>query len=125
MATRASTFLKDLQINIPQVSGRMIASMSGGQRQAVAIARAAFWAQQLLVLDEPTAALGVREARAALSLVRRLRDKGMAVLMISHVLPHIMGLADRIVVMRHGEKVAELTGEVDSEQLIALIVGYA
>ena len=125
MVNRARSFLKDLEVNVPDVAGRVIASMSGGQRQAVAIARAAFWAERLLILDEPTAALGVREARAALSLVRRLRDRGLAVLMISHVLPHIVGLADRIVVLRHGEKVADLTGDVSSDRLISLIVGYA
>lgn len=124
MARRASGFLDELEVDVPQVHGRIVGTMSGGQRQAVAVARASYWATTLLIMDEPTAALGVREARAVLSLVRRLRDNGLAVLMISHILPHIMELADVVVVMRHGSKVAEIRGEVEAERLISLIVGY-
>ena len=100
-----------------------IAHLSGGQRQAVAVARAAFWAQRAMLMDEPTAALGVREAAQVLTLARGIADRGLAVVVISHVLPHVMELADRVIVMRHGRKVAEITEDISSERLVRLIVG--
>jgi simple sugar transport system ATP-binding protein len=125
MRRATQEYLAELEVNIPSVSGRIVGSMSGGQRQAVAVARSAYWAKRLLILDEPTAALGVRESQAVLRLVRRLRDQGLAVLMISHILPHVMELADRALVMRHGEIVADLRGDIDTENLVSLIVGFA
>jgi len=97
--------------------------LSGGQRQAVAVARAAFWATKAMLMDEPTAALGVRESTQVLKLARSIADRGLAVVLISHILPHVTELADRIVVMRHGRKVAELTEDISSERLVRLIVG--
>ena len=108
---------------MPRLTGVPIAHLSGGQRQAVAVARAAFWARRAMLMDEPTAALGVRESMQVLKLARSIADRGLAVVVISHILPHVMELADRIVVMRHGRKVAEITEEVSSEQLVRLIVG--
>lgn len=124
MAAEARTHMAQLAVNIPRLRGLPVGTMSGGQRQTVAIARAIFWASKVLVMDEPTAALGVRESRAVLNLVRKALDRGIAVVMISHVMGHVLELADHVVVMRHGTKVADLTrGNYDSDHLIRLIVG--
>ena len=98
--------------------------MSGGQRQAVAVSRAAAFASNVVILDEPTAALGVRESRGVLDLIRRLRDGGKAVIVISHALDHVMAVADRAVVMRRGRKVGELPASSEAHaQIVSLIVG--
>jgi fructose transport system ATP-binding protein len=123
MRRRAREQLGELEVNVPRLTGVPIAHLSGGQRQAVAVARAAFWAERAMLMDEPTAALGVREATQVLKLARSIADRGLAVVVISHILPHVMELADRIVVMRHGRKVAELTEDISSERLVRLIVG--
>ena len=112
-----------LGVNIPRLTGIPIAHLSGGQRQAVAVARAAFWATRAMLMDEPTAALGVRESMQVLKLARSVADRGLAVVLISHILPHVMELADRVFVMRHGRCVAELTEDISSERLVRLIVG--
>jgi ABC-type sugar transport system ATPase subunit len=111
------------QVNVPRLTGVPIAHLSDGQRQAVARARAAFWAKRAMLMDEPTAALGVRETTRVLKLARSIADRGLAVVMVSHILPHVMELADRIIVMRHGGKVAELTEAVSSETLVRQMVG--
>jgi simple sugar transport system ATP-binding protein len=118
--------LAALNVRIPKVSGQPVAKLSGGQRQAIAVARAIHWASKVLILDEPTAALGVAQAQSVLDLVKKARDAGTSVVIISHILPHVIALADRVIVMRHGRKVAELAaGEVRSqERLIAMIVGF-
>ena len=82
--------------------------MSGGQRQLVAIARGAFWGSKLLLLDEPTAALGVRESREVLDLIRRLGAQGLTIVMVTHNLDHLWQVCNRVVVMRRGRKVADL-----------------
>ena len=123
MRRRAREQLAALEVNVPRLTGVPIAHLSGGQRQAVAVARAAFWARRAMLMDEPTAALGVRESTQVLKLARSIADRGLAVVVISHILPHVMELADRIVVMRHGRKVAEITEEISSERLVRLIVG--
>jgi fructose transport system ATP-binding protein len=124
MRRRAAEQLSALDIGIPRITGVPVSHMSGGQRQSVAIARAAFWASRVLLMDEPTAALGVRESGAVLRLARRVADAGVAVVMISHVMPHVMELADRVVVMRGGRKVAEITEGIEQDRLIALITGH-
>ena len=125
MREAARQHLAELHINIPHISGTPVGSLSGGQRQSVAIARAAAWASKLMIMDEPTAALGVAQSQAVLDLVRRIRERGTSVVIISHILPHVLELADRIVVMRHGEKVADLAAEgVSQDELIELIVGF-
>jgi ABC-type sugar transport system ATPase subunit len=98
--------------------------MSGGQRQAIAVARAAAFASQIVILDEPTAALGLRESRRVLDLIRRLRDEGRAVIVISHAMDHVIEIADRAVVMRRGRKVGEEVPHADNRQrIVSLIVG--
>jgi len=100
--------------------------MSGGQRQAVAVARAVAFATSIVILDEPTAALGVRESREVLSLIRRLPERGMAVILISHNLEHVMNVAHRAVVLRQGRKVGEAVPSPDNhERLVSMIVGGA
>ncbi len=98
--------------------------MSGGQRQVIAVARAAAFASKVVILDEPTAALGLRESRRVLDLIRRLRDEGHAVIVISHAMDHVTEVADRAVVMRRGRKVGEeMPGPESQQRIVALIVG--
>jgi ABC-type sugar transport system ATPase subunit len=125
MRREASAQLADLKIDIPKLTGAPVESLSGGQRQSVAIARAMVWASKLLIMDEPTAALGVKQSAAVLEIVKEIRERGISVVIISHILPHVLELADRIVVMRHGQKVADVpAGEVDEHRLIEMIVGF-
>lgn len=115
--------LDRLQVALPDFEAP-VGLMSGGQRQAVAVARATAFASRLVILDEPTAALGVREAARVLDLIRRLRGEGKAVVVISHAMDHVIEVADRAIVMRRGRKVGELTPSEDSrEQIVSLIVG--
>ena len=101
-----------------------VASFSGGQRQSVAIARAAMWAKHVIMLDEPTAALGVIQTAKVLDLIRRVRDRGLAVIFISHNMPQVIEVSDRIEVMRLGARVARFkSSETDLDQLIAAISG--
>lgn len=101
-----------------------VGGMSGGQRQAIAIARAVHWASRLVFLDEPTAALGVRQTKNVLELIRRVRDRGIAVVLISHSMPHVMEVSDRIQVLRLGRRVATLDAkETSMEELVGLMTG--
>lgn len=125
MARGARERLEDLEIDLPAVTGAPVASLSGGQRQAVAIARAAAWATDVLFMDEPTAHLGVNQSRATLRLARQMAERGLAIVLITHTLPHVMEYADRIVVLRHGRSVADLPrAAATPEQLVSLIVGF-
>jgi ABC-type sugar transport system ATPase subunit len=120
-ATRA--VLERLQVSLPDLDS-VVGLMSGGQRQAVAVSRAAAFASNVVILDEPTAALGIRESRRVLELIRRLRDEGRAVIVISHAMDHVMQVADRVVVLRRGRKVGELTPTAETHKEIeSLIVG--
>jgi simple sugar transport system ATP-binding protein len=117
--------LEQLAIRIPALA-RPIRQMSGGQRQAVAIARAVYWNARLMVMDEPTAALGVAEQRKVLSLVRTLRERGVPVIIISHNLQEVLTVADRLIVMRRGKKVGERRASAtSSNELVGLMVGAA
>jgi simple sugar transport system ATP-binding protein len=124
MARDTKERLAKLGIHMPAVLGLEARRLSGGERQVVAIARASVWARGVLIMDEPTAALGVRQSELVLELARRVAEQGVGVVIISHTLPHVMTVADRIVVLRHGAKVADLP-RVDAtpEGLVALIVG--
>ena len=98
--------------------------LSGGQRQAIAVARAAAFARKVVILDEPTAALGLRESRQVLDLIRLLRDDGKAVILITHNMEHVTELADRAVIMRQGRKVGDLKpGRHNQQDIVAMIVG--
>jgi D-xylose transport system ATP-binding protein len=115
--------LHRLQVSLPDVDA-VIGLMSGGQRQAVAVARAAAFAERVVVLDEPTAALGVRESRKVLDLILRLREENKAVIVISHALDHVIEVADRAVVLRRGRTVGEVVPSPEThQQIVSLIVG--
>jgi D-xylose transport system ATP-binding protein len=115
--------LERLHVSLPDRSAA-VGLMSGGQRQVIAVARAAAFASKVVILDEPTAALGLRESRRVLDLILRLRAEGHAVIVISHALDHVTEVADRAIVMRRGRKVGEEVPSPDSQQrIVALIVG--
>jgi ribose transport system ATP-binding protein len=117
--------VRRLQVGLPDLDG-VVGLLSGGQRQAVAVARAAAFASRLVILDEPTAALGIRESRQVLDLILRLREEGKGVIVISHAMDHVIEVADRAVVLRRGRKVGELVpSEETHRDLVSLIVGGA
>ena len=115
--------LDQLRVRLPNFDA-VIGLMSGGQRQAVAVARATAFATHVVVLDEPTAALGVRETRQVLDLIVQLRNQNSAVILITHNLDHVIEIADRAVVMRRGRKVGETKPELENrQQIVSMIVG--
>ncbi len=123
MADATADLLRRLQVGLPD-GDSAVGLMSGGQRQAIAVARAAAFASRVVVLDEPTAALGVRESRRVLDLITRLRDDGHAVLVVSHAMDHVMEIADRAVVLRRGRKVGEEVPRPHNRgRIVSLIVG--
>jgi fructose transport system ATP-binding protein len=109
MRTRAKERIDALGIRTIQDMDVAVENLSGGQRQAVAVARAAAFGSKVVVLDEPTAALGVRESGQVLQLIRKLRDDGLGVILISHNMPHVWEVADRILVQRLGRRAAIIT----------------
>ena len=115
--------VRRLQVGLPDLDG-VVGLLSGGQRQAIAVARAVTFATRLVILDEPTAALGVRETRNVLRLVKRLPERGISVLIISHNLEQVAAVADRVVVMRRGTKVGEAPPDAEHhDRIVSLIVG--
>jgi D-xylose transport system ATP-binding protein len=112
-----------LHVNIPSIRSR-IATLSGGQRQSVAVARAVMWNSKVVILDEPTAALGVEQTHQVKELILRLREHGLGVVVISHNLVDIFDVSDRIVVLRLGKRVATFQTHVSNpEQVVAAITG--
>jgi ABC-type sugar transport system ATPase subunit len=99
--------LSRLKVRVPELERRLV-TLSGGQRQGVAVARAVMWASKVVIMDEPTAALGVAQTAKVLDLIRQVRDTGIPVVFISHNMPNVFQVADRIVVLRLGQVVAEL-----------------
>jgi fructose transport system ATP-binding protein len=123
MRREASTHLAELKIGIQSISVP-VESLSGGQRQGVAVARAAKWARRLAIMDEPTAALGVNETRQVLDLILRVRERGLPVIIISHDMPHVFELADRILIMRLGKRVAVVTPQTHTmPEAVAIMTG--
>jgi D-xylose transport system ATP-binding protein len=123
MAADWAEQINRLEVNVPR-GGQEVGLLSGGQRQAVAVARAVSYASRVVILDEPTAALGLREAANVLRLVRSLPERGIAVILISHNLEHVSEVADRAVVLRQGSVVGEAVPTPDNhEYLVAHIVG--
>jgi len=123
MHEESQKVLKRLEIEIPSLKSQ-IKTLSGGQRQAVAIGRSIYWNAKLLIMDEPTAALGVQEQRKVLDLVRVLRSQNIPIIVISHQLHDIFSVSDRLVIMRRGKKVAErLTKETTPDEIVGLIIG--
>jgi D-xylose transport system ATP-binding protein len=123
MTEATGAVLRRLEVSLPDTRAS-VGLMSGGQRQAIAVARAAAFATNVVILDEPTAALGVRESRRVLDLVLRLRDEGHAVIVISHAMDHVIEVANRAVVMRRGRTVGEIVPRPENRQeIVSLIVG--
>ena len=125
MRVRSEEMLKNLDVYIPSVKART-RGLSGGQRQAVAICRAAGWGSKVVIMDEPTAALGVKETAKVEELIKRMKAKGLAILLISHNFDQVLRLADHIWVMRQGSVMAGMRAkDTNGDQLVALITGAA
>lgn len=124
MELRAWTLLNELSARIPSVR-EPVASLSGGQRQTVAIARSLLLEPKLILLDEPTAALGVAQTAEVLDLIERVRDRGLGVIMISHNMEDVRAVADRIVVLRLGRNNGIFEPDVSNQELVSAITGAA
>lgn len=123
MRTKAAEAFRSLGTDLKDLDAP-IAALSGGQRQSVAICRSAMWANKLVFMDEPTAALGVVQTAKVLELVRRVADTGIAVVFISHNMPEVLEVADRVQVLRLGRRVAELqTADSQIDDLVGAMTG--
>jgi fructose transport system ATP-binding protein len=115
--------MNDLKVGIRSMT-QAVETLSGGQRQCVAVSRAAAFAQHVVIMDEPTAALGVKEGNMVLELIRRVRDKGLPVVLISHNMPHVFEIADRIHVARLGKRAAVLNPKnISMSDTVAVMTG--
>jgi D-xylose transport system ATP-binding protein len=122
MERRASKTLADLSVTTIRSVRQTVAGLSGGQRQSVAVAKAVMWNSKLVILDEPTAALGVAQTRQVLDLVRRLGEQGLAVVIVTHNMHDVFEVADAITVLRLGQNVAEFkTKDVTQSQVVEAI----
>ena len=123
MRRKTAEAFKTLGVGVQDATAA-VATLSGGQRQGVAVARAVTWAGKVVFMDEPTAALGVVQTRNVLDLITRVRDSGLAVVLISHNMPEVMEVSDRVEVLRLGERVARFTtSEASMEDLVAAMTG--
>ena len=115
--------MNDLKVGIRSMT-QAVETLSGGQRQCVAVARAAAFAQHVVIMDEPTAALGVKEGNMVLELIRRVRDKGLPVILISHNMPHVFEIADRIHIARLGKRAAVVNPKkISMSDTVAVMTG--
>ena len=126
MRRRVADGFERFGVSLPPLRTK-VASLSGGQRQAVAITRAVLWGSHIVIMDEPAAALGVRQTELVLSLVERLKSHGVAIVFISHNMQHVLRVADRIVVMRLGAKVADVVVDerLTDHDLVLYMTGVA
>ncbi len=123
MRQRSRQVLDELAVKVPSIDVS-VKGLSGGQRQCLAIARAILWGRRIVILDEPTAALGVRESRQVLDVIKDLRNHEVSVIVVSHNMQQLMEVADRITVMRLGRTVAtRVVRETTAEEIIGLITG--
>ena len=123
MRERAIAAFRDLGVSLPDVT-TPVATLSGGQRQSVAVARAVLFASKVIFLDEPTAALGVVQRERVLDMIRRVRDRGISVVLISHNMPEVLAVADRVEVMRMGRRVAVFSAaQATVERLVGAMTG--
>ncbi|MEY4909803.1 MAG: hypothetical protein RL260_3521 [Pseudomonadota bacterium] len=123
MLEQSITRMNELKVGIRSMT-QAVETLSGGQRQCVAVARAAAFAEHVVILDEPTAALGVKEGNMVLDLIRRVRDKGLPVILISHNMPHVFEIADRIHVARLGKRAAVLNPKkISMSDTVAVMTG--
>jgi ABC-type sugar transport system ATPase subunit len=123
MQEEARRVLKELGITLHNLS-QPVRNLSGGQRQAIAISRAIYWNARVLIMDEPTAALGVPEQREVMALIRRLKQQGVGIILISHNLIDIFSVSDRIVVLERGRKAGERhAAETNDDEVVKLMMG--
>lgn len=123
MAEQTQRLLDELDIRVPSPRAT-IRDLSGGQRQGVAIARATHWAQRLVLMDEPTAALGVQETSRVEDIILRMRERGRAILIVSHSLDQVFRISDRICVLRRGQQVGKRrTRETTGDEIVSMITG--
>ena len=124
MRDQAQEQVKALGIATLQDITQAVETLSGGQRQAVAVARAAAFGSKVVILDEPTAALGVRESAQVVDLIKRLRDNGLPIVLISHDMPNVFELADRIHIQRLGKRAAVISPKTHSmDDAVAIMTG--
>lgn len=123
MQQQAAESLAALGVNVRSIT-QAVETLSGGQRQGIAVARSAAFARHVVILDEPTAALGVRESGMVLDLIQRVRDRGLSVVLISHNMPHVFQLADRLHIQRLGRRVALVdTASITMTDAVAIMTG--
>jgi fructose transport system ATP-binding protein len=123
MQEQAAGYMQELKIGIRSMA-QPLETLSGGQRQGVAVARSAAFAKHVVILDEPTAALGVKEGNMVLELIRRVRDKGLPVILISHNMPHVFEIADRIHIQRLGRRAAVVNPKaISMSDTVAIMTG--
>jgi fructose transport system ATP-binding protein len=123
MLAEAEGHMRDLKIGIRSMK-QAVGTLSGGQRQGVAVARSTAFARHVVILDEPTAALGVKEGNMVLELIRRVRDRGLPVILISHNMPHVFEIADRIHIQRLGKRVAVVDPKhISMSDTVAVMTG--
>lgn len=123
MLAEATDYMSDLKFRIQSMQ-QAVETLSGGQRQGVSVARAAAFAKNVIIMDEPTAALGVKESGMVLDLIRKVRDSGLPVILISHNMPHVFEIADRIHIHRTGKRVASVDpGDYTMSDVVAIMTG--
>jgi fructose transport system ATP-binding protein len=123
MLSQAVSRMNDLKVGIRSMT-QAVETLSGGQRQCVAVARAAAFAKHVVIMDEPTAALGVKEGNMVLALIRRVRDQGLPVILISHNMPHVFEIADRIHIQRLGKRAAIVNPKkISMSDTVAVMTG--
>jgi fructose transport system ATP-binding protein len=123
MMADAIAYMKDLQIGIRSMK-QAVETLSGGQRQGVAVARSAAFARHVVIMDEPTAALGVKESNMVLELIRRVRERGLPVILISHNMPHVFEVSDRIHIQRLGRRAAVVNPkQIKMSDAVAIMTG--
>jgi len=124
MKSEAARHMSELGVGTLQNIGQAVESLSGGQRQAVAVARSAAFGSKVVILDEPTAALGVKEGNRVLQLIRDVRDRGLPVILISHNMPHVFEVADRIHIHRLGRRIAVINPkDFSMSDAVAIMTG--
>jgi ABC-type sugar transport system ATPase subunit len=125
MRKRAQEEMANLKVGLPSVR-QSVQNLSGGQRQAIAVARATAWGKRVVIMDEPTAALGVRESQMVLRLIERIKAAGIAVIIVSHSMPEVFEVADRITILRLGRTVRQmLRSEAEMTEVVAFMTGAA
>ncbi|HEX6506056.1 MAG TPA: ATP-binding cassette domain-containing protein [Chloroflexota bacterium] len=122
MRQQAQEHLTELAVRIKSVR-QNVDTLSGGQRQSVAVARTVLWGKDIVILDEPTAALGVAQSGMVLELMQRVRDRGATVIFISHNMPHVFEVAERMIVLRNGRRVGTLLPSAGMEAAVSLMTG--